>query len=134
MSERNVEIVERQFEALNRRDWGAVMAPYDEHVVLVVGAGVAPEVGIFRGRETVGRWFGDWFRAFGRDYRFEVEEVRTVGDLVLVVQRHRGRGRASGAEAELINAAVFRFRETKIVRLELHASRSEALAAMDQSD
>ncbi len=130
MSQENVEIVREVFEHLNRRDWAAVMAAYDEEVVLVVHGNAAPDAGIFCGREAVGRWFGDWFLAFGKDYRFEIEEARSVGDRVLTVARHHGYGRSSGAEVDWVNATVSSLRAGAIVRLELYGSRDEALKAV----
>jgi ketosteroid isomerase-like protein len=125
-----VEIVREVFEHLNRRDWSAVMATYDEEVVLVVHESAAPDAGSFCGREAVGRWFGDWFLAFGKDYRFEIEEARSVGDWVVTVARHHGHGRSSGAEVDWVNAHVFSVRAGMVVRLELYGSRAEALKAV----
>ena len=130
MSQENVEIVREVFEHLNRRDWAAVMAAYDEEVVLVVHENAAPDAGIFCGREAVGRWFGEWFLAFGKDYRFEIEEARSVGDRVLTVARHHGHGRSSGAEVDWVNAHVFSVRAGKVVRLELFGAQVEALKAV----
>jgi ketosteroid isomerase-like protein len=129
MSRENLDIVQEQFEGVNQRDWDAVMAAYDEEVVLVAHPSVGPDAGIFNGREAVGRWFGDWFGAFGRDYRFEIEEARSVGQQVLAVARHHGSGRASGAEVEQITANVYTLRAAKIVRVELYASPAEAFEA-----
>src|SRR5436305_14801432 len=129
MSRENVEIVRRHFECVDRRDWEAVMATYSDDVVLVVHGNVGPDAGIFSGREAVGRWFGDWFRAFGKDYRFEIEERRSVGDRVLTVAQHHGHGRSSGAEVDWVNAHVFSLRAGTIVRLELYGARDEALKA-----
>ena len=47
------------------------------------------------GKVAVAEWFGDWFRRFGPDYRFDVEEAHDAGDRVLVVATH-GHGRRSG--------------------------------------
>ena len=129
MSQENVEIVREHFEGVNRRDWAAVIAAYDEEVVLVVHDLVAPDAGVFNGREAVGGWFGDWFRAFGKDYRFEVEEARSIGQHVLAVARHHGSGRASGVKVEQITANLYTVRGAKIVRVELYASATEALKA-----
>jgi ketosteroid isomerase-like protein len=130
MSDENVELVQRQFEGVNRRDWDAVMGAYDEEVVLVAHVSVGPDAGIFEGREAVARWFGDWFRAFGKDYRFELEEARSFGQRVLAVARHHGSGRASGAEVEQISANLYTVSAGKIVRVELYASEAAALEAM----
>jgi ketosteroid isomerase-like protein len=130
MSQESVEIVREIYEDMNRRDWAAVMTPMDEDAVLVVHESVGPDAGIFRGRDAVARWFGDWFLAFGKDYRFEVEEARSVGDSVLVVARHHGHGRSSGADVEQVNAQVFDLHEGKISKMALYGSRAEALNAV----
>ena len=129
MSREKVEVVREQFESVNRRDWAAAMAAYDEQVVLVAHWSVGPDAGIFNGREAVGRWFGDWFRAFGKDYRFEIEEIRSVGQRVLAVARHHGSGRASGVQVEQITANLYTVCGAKITRVELYASPTEALEA-----
>ena len=130
MSQESVEVVRELYECMNRRDWAAILAAFDEDVVLVVHESVGPDAGSFRGREAVGRWFGDWFLAFGKDYRFEVEEARSVGDNVFVVARHHGHGRSSGAEVEQVNAQVLRLDEGKVAQLQLYGSRTEALKAV----
>jgi ketosteroid isomerase-like protein len=130
VSEENVEVVRKHFEAVNRRDWAAVMAAYDEEVVLVVPGSLAPDAGVFSGSDAVGRWFGDWFGAFGKDYRFELAEIRSVGQRVLAVTRHQGAGRASGVQVEQTTANLYTLRGGKIVRVELYASPTEALEAI----
>jgi ketosteroid isomerase-like protein len=130
VSQKNVEIAREVFEHLNRRDWAAILAATDEEAVLVVHESAAPDPGTFRGREAVGQWFGEWFLAFGKDYRFEVEEARSIGDRVLTVARHHGHGRSSGAEVQYVNAHLFSVNAGKVVRLELYGSRAEALEAL----
>ena len=131
MSQENVEVVRRLFEATNRRDFATAMDAYANNVVLVVADAVVPtNAGTFTGREAVGEWLGDWFRAFGTDYHFELEEVRSLGDRVLTVVSHHGTGWASGAEVQQITANAYTVREGKIVRLEFYRSRTEALKAV----
>jgi ketosteroid isomerase-like protein len=129
MSE-NLDLVRSIYEDMNRRRWATILAALDENVVLVVHESVGPEAGVFRGRESVGRWFGDWFLAFGKDYHFEVEEARSVGDRVFVVARHHGHGRSSGVDVEQVNAQVISLREGKVVDMQLYGSRPEALKAV----
>ena len=130
MSQENVEVVREMYEDMNRRNCAAILAAYDEDVVLVVHESVGPEAGTFRGREAVGRWFGEWFLGFAKDYRFEVEEARSVGDRVFVVARHHGHGRSSGADVEQVNAQILSLHEGKVVQLELYGSRAEAIKAV----
>jgi ketosteroid isomerase-like protein len=130
MSQESLEVVQEQFENVNRRDWESVMSAYDEEVVLVAHASVGPDAGIFDGRDAVGRWFGDWFGAFGRDYRFEVEEARSLGERVLAVAGHHGSGRASGAKVEQVTANLYTVGAGKTVRVEIYASLTEAIEAV----
>ena len=130
MSQESVEVVRELYECMNRRDWAAILAAFDEDVVLVVHESDGPDAGSFRGREAVGRWFGDWFLAFGKDYRFEIEEARSVGDRVFIVARHHGHGRSSGAEVEQVNAQVLSLDDGKVAQVQLYGSRTEALKAV----
>ena len=124
MSEANVEVVRDQFEAVNERDFPRAMSHYAEDVVLVVRHEAFLQGGTFEGREAVGRWFGDWFRTFAPDYRFEIEETRDLGDVVFLYASHRGRGRSSGVEVQGQTGYVYTLHDGKIVRVELHPSRA----------
>jgi ketosteroid isomerase-like protein len=126
MSHENVEVVCAQFEATNRRDWGAAMNAYADDVVLVAGTEISPDAGTVRGREAVGSWFGEWFRSFS-DHRFEIEEAQALGGRVLLVARQHAHGRSSGVEVEATAAWIYTVRAGKIVRVELFNSRDAAL-------
>jgi ketosteroid isomerase-like protein len=127
----NVEVVVKQFADTNARDFGAVMAAYAEDVVLVMHGEKVGMLGrTATGKVAVGEWFGDWFRQFGRDYRFDVEETRAVGDRVLLVARHHGRGRDSGVPVEQRWAYVYTLREGKVSRVELWGDRDAREAAV----
>lgn len=129
MSKENVEVVRDQFEAVNERDFPRAMSHYAEDVELVVGADAFLERGTFKGRDAVGRWFGDWFATFEPGYHFDFDETRDLGDVVLVIASHRGRGRASGVEVSGQTGYLYTVRGGKIVRAELYASGAEALEA-----
>ena len=80
-------------------------------------------------RKAVGEWFGEWFKTFGSDYRFEIEEARACGDRVFLVAKHLGRGRASGVPVTQRTAYVYGLREGKVSRVEIWGDRDEALEA-----
>jgi ketosteroid isomerase-like protein len=134
MSQQNVEILRDHFAATNERDFPLAMSHYAEDVVLVVRPDAFLEGGTFTGREAVGQWFGNWFATFEAGYHFEIEEERDLGDAVLLVVSHSGRGRASGAEVHGRNGYLYTFRDGKIVRAELYAGRAEALEAVGLTD
>jgi ketosteroid isomerase-like protein len=129
----NVDVVLAQYAATNERDFRRAMSYYDDDVELVAGKAWL-EGGVFRGREEVGRWFGEWFSAFDRDARFEVKEAREVDDgTVLLVADHHARGRASSAAVQGTIVWMYRVRAGKIVRVEGFASRDEALRSVAES-
>jgi ketosteroid isomerase-like protein len=133
VSEADIDVVRDQFAAVNERDFDRVMRLYADNVVLVVHNSFGLETGTFEGKEAVGEWFGQWFRTFGRDYRFEIDEARMVGDAVFLHAQHGGTGRLSGAQVSDETSYLYRVSEGKVVRVELFGSRDEALEAAGAS-
>jgi uncharacterized protein len=129
MSE-NVEVVRDQYAATNERDFSRAMAHYDADVVLIVPSGFL-DPGTYQGRDAVGAWFGDWFRSFDRDARFEVKELSELdGGAVLLVADHHARGRESGVEVRATLVWLYSVRDGKIARVQGHATRADALEAV----
>jgi ketosteroid isomerase-like protein len=129
MSEENVDLVRAHFAATNERDFPRAMSDYAEDVELVVDPDAFLEGGMFKGRHAVGQWFGNWFATFEPGYHFDIEEARDLGDVVFLIARHHGRGRASGAEVHGQTGYLYTVRSGSIVRVELYPGRSEALEA-----
>jgi ketosteroid isomerase-like protein len=125
----DVDVVLEQFGAVNEGDFERAMSYYADEVELFVDAGAFLESGTFTGRDAVGEWFGNWFRSFERGYRFDIEDARDLGDDVLLVAGHRGRGRTSGAEVHGRNGYLYRVRDGRIVRVEIYPGGAEALEA-----
>jgi ketosteroid isomerase-like protein len=136
MSQENVEIVIGQFENTNTRDFKAVMEAWADDIVLALHGefrgGLGGEGAV--GKQGVGEWFGEWFRTFDRDYRFEIEETRDRGDQVLIVATHHGRGRGSGVPVTLRMAFVYTLRNSKVERCDAYPDRAEALEAAGLSE
>ncbi|MQA75891.1 MAG: DUF4440 domain-containing protein [Solirubrobacterales bacterium] len=126
MSRENVEVVRDQFAATNERDFRRAMSHYAEDVELVVHHDAFLKSGTFKGRHAVGQWFADWFTTFEPGYHFDIEEARDLGDVVLLVATHRGRGRASGVEVRGQTGYLYGLRDGKIARVELHSGGAEA--------
>jgi ketosteroid isomerase-like protein len=129
MSQENVAVVCDHFAATNERDFPRAMSHYSENVELVVDPDAFFEHGTFKGREAVGEWFGNWFRTFEPGYHFDVQEARDLGDVVLLVASHHGRGRSSGAGVHGQTGYLYTVRDGKIVRVELYPGRAEVLEA-----
>jgi ketosteroid isomerase-like protein len=130
MSQADVDVVLDQFAAVNERDFERAMEGYADDVVLVV----APEWGItagrFEGKTAVGEWFGDWFRQFADDYRFEIIEARDLGGgVVFLDAKHGGSGRASGVAIGSESGYLYRVVDGKVTQVQLFATPAEALEA-----
>ncbi len=129
MSETDIAVVRKQFEAVNARDFERAMSLYAEDVVLVV-PGADVKTGTFEGKEAVGEWFGDWFRQFGPDYRFDIDEARELpGGHILIHAEHGGRGRVSGAVVRDDTTYLYRVRDGKVTHVAFFWQREDALRA-----
>jgi ketosteroid isomerase-like protein len=128
MSQRNVGVVRDQFAATNERDFERAMSHYAEDVELFVDEGFL-ENGTFKGREAVGQWFANWLTTFEPGYHFEITEARDLGDVVLLIASHGGRGRTSGIEVAGESGYLYTVRDGKIARVELYRNGTTALQA-----
>jgi ketosteroid isomerase-like protein len=136
MSQENVEIVRRVFEATTRRDAEAVAALYDPSVEMdtsraTLGRLVAP--GVYRGHEGVQRFLRTYNEAW-QQMDYEIEELIDAGDQVVSVVNNRGRGRSSGIEVELRLPGVWTIIGGKIIRVVFFTTREEALEAAGLSE
>jgi uncharacterized protein len=132
MSQENVEIVRRIYEAWATGDFRARVDDLDQHVVLVIGSDF-PEFGVFVGpegiREYMHRFLDQWERL-----TIEAKELRAVGDTVLAHVVQHGRGRTSGIEGDNSYFQLFTFRGGKIVRMESIMDEGAALHAVGLSE
>jgi ketosteroid isomerase-like protein len=124
----NVDVVREQFEATNARDFARAMDFYADDVVLVIGEGWGITAGRFEGKTAVGEWFGDWFRQFADDYRFEIVEARELGGgVVFLDAKHGGSGRASGVTIGSESGYLYRVANGKITQVQPFSTPAEAL-------
>jgi ketosteroid isomerase-like protein len=71
----------------------------------------------------------DWLEPW-ETYRVEIEQLREVGDRVLVTTRDFGRRSGMADEVELKGSAVWTIRDGKVARAEFFAERGKALEAV----
>jgi ketosteroid isomerase-like protein len=130
MSEANLELVRRAFDALNRRDLEGFLAGTDPDVVTDWSRAKGPERGTFRGQEQVARFLRSWWDAFDESL-IVVDELIDAGDQVVSAFHGRQRGRGSGAVVEGPGSLlVWSFRDGVIVSATLYQQRDEALSAV----
>src|SRR5688572_8763371 len=125
MSQENVEIVRRQYEAWKRGDYAEALAAYDEAIEW--DATHFPEGRVYRGHDGVDefmrRWVGTW-----DDFHLAVERFFDAGgDTVVIFTRESGRAKASGVDVEHLFGHVFTVQNGKIVRWRGLTDRDAAL-------
>jgi ketosteroid isomerase-like protein len=124
-----VEVLREQFAATNERDFARAMTFYSDDVVLVVEEGFL-NTGTFEGKEAVGEWYGDWFRAFDTDYRFEIEEIRELRPgVVFMTASYGGSGRSSGVQVRDRRSYLYRVDQGKIRRIQFFLTSQAAMEA-----
>ena len=130
MSQENVEIVQRAFEAFRRRDDEAIFALYDADVEIDSDAGGEGlgETAV-HGVAGVQGWLRDWLGIF-ESMEVSVEEWIDAGDHVIAIMHVSGRGRQSGVPVENREAHVWTVRSGKMTRLRIYPSRAQALEAV----
>ena len=132
MSQENVEVVRRVYEAAAGRDAETVLALYDPEVELDASAlgvaGIGDVGGVYRGHEGLKSFFREWHEAWG-NIKYDYEELIDAGDQVVSVVTRHARGRASGVEVERPAALVWTLGEGKVLRLVWFLTREEALEA-----
>ena len=134
MSQENVEVCKRAFEALGvRRETDAALPYIDPEVELRSAIIGGAEGNAYRGYEGVREWMGESDAAFG-ELRLEPEEWRDTGDDVLLLGRLHARGRESGVEIDSAIAWLLTLRGGKIVRMRGYLNPPEALKAAGLSD
>ncbi|MBA2764904.1 MAG: nuclear transport factor 2 family protein, partial [Thermoleophilaceae bacterium] len=102
MSQENVEIMRRLYEAIERRDSEAVFALYDPDVEWDMSGYPYGEMlaARSRGHAALQAFWRELYEAWG-SYEHEVHELIDAGDHVVSIVTDRAQGRASGAEVEI---------------------------------
>jgi ketosteroid isomerase-like protein len=130
MSQENVEVVRRIYDALGRPD--AVAALWHPEVEFDVSRDIWAAVvggGHYRGPGGVRSWMLDRYGAW-EQLDLECTELIDAGEEVVSVLSVRGRGKASGIEVSYEPAGIWTIRRGQVVRVVWFATRDEALAAV----
>jgi ketosteroid isomerase-like protein len=137
MSQENVEIVRRVYEAAARRDAATVFALYDPEVELDasrIGVSQHPSgADSYHGHDGLRDLFREWHEAWGK-IEYGYEELIDAGEQVIAVVTRHARGRASGVDVERPFAILWTLRDGRVVRVVWFLTREEALEAARLSE
>ncbi len=128
MSEQNVEIIKRGYEAFNRGDMAAVIDGYDPDVEHWDRAD-DPDAAVRRGRDALAAYYAELSESYAA-IQIEPKEFIDAGGLVVVPVRVTVRGRVSGAVAEGDQVLVYRLKAGKVTELREYRDKAEALKAV----
>ena len=128
MSDANVELARRAFEALGEDGVEAMLPFVHEDFEMVTPPHLAAEPDTYRGHEGVRRWFDTFYEAMD-EVQIEPQEIREAGDQVVMQFRMIARGRSTGLEMVQEAAALCTVVDERVVRLEFFTTLDEAVAA-----
>ena len=127
MSQENVEIVRRMFDAFTGGDAAAALAAFDPEIEWDTTR-IVPDGDVYHGHEGVARFFRRWLGTWEESAQ-ELKELIDAGHQVIAAIRESGRGKGSGVEVEVERFDVYSLRDGKIVRYRWYRDRAEALEA-----
>jgi ketosteroid isomerase-like protein len=130
MSEANVEIVQRGWDAWLRGDLPGLFSDFDPEVVWDTSHFHDWPESAYHGIEGLERFLTEWLDVWA-DYEVDIEQVIAAPDgRVVTLLRQRGRGRDSGIPMEMASASIATLRDGKVTRLDNYEDRGEALRAV----
>src|SRR5438067_2159075 len=114
MSQENVEIVRRVYDALNHGDWDAVFR--DMHPDFEMTTQRGPDAGTRRQRGAVQSFGEDYFAAF-ENHVFEAEEFRENGNQVVALVKRRARPKGGSVDLVVRNGHLWTVRDGMILSM-----------------
>ena len=134
MSQENVEIVHRAYEAFSRAGLDALLEHFHPDAEYDITAAIGPYAGMYYGRAVIRNFLADYLESW--EYvRMEPEDFIEAGeDYVVVLLRLHMRGKGSGVEVEAQTINVWTVRDGKAVRMAVYNDKAEALEAVGLSE
>lgn len=120
MSQENVEIVRRFFEAVERRDLAGVLAAYDENIV-IREADSLPYGGVYQGFDGAQKHAAGYVQTWGNFQMADEQKMDATfldaGETVVVLWRQRAAN--GGRKFDSSATSVYKLRGGKIIESEM---------------
>jgi ketosteroid isomerase-like protein len=134
MVEAHERLIRKAARAFDERDVDEVVASmHSEAEVQLIGGFDGVMGQSFQGEEGVRRFCQEWFTAF-KTMTVEVERLLDAGEQILILTRLRATGTESDVPVELLGAAIYSFRDSKIAGIDFYYDGDQALEAAGLSD
>jgi ketosteroid isomerase-like protein len=130
MSQENVEVVKRMYEAWNRSGGVPQLEIMDPEIEVDV-----PGDETYRGHAGLSKAL-DSFWDYFKEHRIEVEECMPTGDDVVATVHYYARGKSSGVEVDMRHWHIWTLRHGKAIRWRVRNTSADALkaAALSEQD
>jgi ketosteroid isomerase-like protein len=133
VSRESLDLVRREFQAFNDRDFVTLESTLCDDVVMRLIGGFADLQGAeFRGRDAYLSWCREMISTL--DGRAEIETIREVDDQIVTVSVGMGAGATSGIPLTLRFGTVYSFRDGRISAINNYYNSDEALKALGLED
>jgi ketosteroid isomerase-like protein len=133
MPDENADVARRTFEAIGGSDIDGLLELYDPDIEFLPLTGTRVESGGYIGHAGVRAYFEEISEVW-EEMLPHADDVRTVGDDVVVLGGCAVRGRGSGAMSDSPMAWIITVRNGKVTRHRGYRSRDEALEAAGLQD
>ena len=132
MSQENVEVVRRGYDAFNSGDVEGVVATVGPDVRWDMSERVFNPA-VYEGHDGMRR-FVEEIDEVWEDFRLEPLDFIDAGDKVVVSHLIRGSGKGSGVDVELPSTSVYTVRRGKVIEARMYCEHGEALEAAGLSE
>jgi ketosteroid isomerase-like protein len=132
MSEENVELVRRTYEATNHGDYDAIGSYIHPEIEFHTYAR-SPEAGVYYGKQAVREYNENLWEQF-ESVRFEVEELLDAGHQVVVLTTQHAVPKGGQQEMKVRVAEVWTVRDGLLAERHSYSTRNEALEAAGLSE
>jgi ketosteroid isomerase-like protein len=133
VADQNVQTARQTFEAIRRRDIDGLVEFYDPDIEFQPLTGMEVELGGYLGHTGVRRYLEEAAEVW--DVMLpHADDLRAVGDHVVILGGCAVRGRGSGAVSDNPMAWVLTFRDGKVTRHRAYRTSEEALEAVGLQD
>jgi ketosteroid isomerase-like protein len=133
MSQENVEVVRRMYNAFHGGDIDEALSHFDPNVLVDASKARPDDVVSGTGHERLIQIVTSWVTAWD-EWREEIEELRDLGSSVLVLSVQRGQGKGSGVEVEARWAVVYELDGGVITSMRIYPHSEEGLKAAGLRD
>jgi uncharacterized protein len=129
MSQENVEIVRRAYEAWNRGDLDEAAEHLSPDIEWQMPSNL-PDAETWRSSDEVSRGLASFLQSW-TELRVEVQQIFDAGDRVVALVRYYGRAAVTGlaVEGAGVDAAVWTLRDGKATKVQMYGGTNEALQA-----